>query len=558
MKSAAGCLMMAGAMACSDNYDATQMPTKTDLELAVDGHSTAFSVDYGAEPNNAITVEVKSNTLWKVEIDSEGGWCSADKLTGRGNETFKLSILENINKERNAFVTVYIVDADGEKIASSDGQTTSITMTLKQAVSDVRLSPASFEPFKASGNESQRVTIEANVAWTLSVAYEGEDPTEFIGITPTDDNMTPEANGTWSGNSEAQFIMSVADNRTAAERRAFLNLRSNVGSYSVEIVQAKSDYTFDVSPTGQQTVGAEGGSIDFGIISLSDWYVQSADDLSDWITFSPSEGKASPERVATTATIAPNTTGSERSVRVYFRARQEQYGYATVDITQRAFDTVFYVSRSDDEGIVRENGAELTVELDSRFRWEASAPSWIGLAPASGQASTSITRMTVTVEANKTSANRTGAITITPLPTEFGSGITIDPAALGIGAAHVAVTQFGGSEAAVSVPWLRDGYTHTTATVEFNFYSPFHKIVEAGLEWGLEDDTERQTMTTTPANGTDATVSFDLTGLNPATRYVARGYVKDEDGNVKEGNWSFPFTTAGQYPNSGDNPPPTR
>ena len=262
-------LMLGMAQGCGDNYDSVVMPVKNDLELSVDGHTGGFSVNYGAAPDNDIKVEVHSNTLWKVAIECDGGWCTADKLTGRGDETFTLSILENINKERDAFITVYMVDREGERI-SVEGQTTSIMMTLKQAVSDVRLAPSSLAPFAASDNPSQRMTIDANVAWTLDVTYEGEPTSGFVSITPVS-GMTSNDDGTFGGEGNASFELTVGDNRTAAARRAFLNLRRVMATYTVEIRQIRSDYTFDVTPLETRTVAAEGGPLTFEVYSQEGW-----------------------------------------------------------------------------------------------------------------------------------------------------------------------------------------------------------------------------------------------------------------------------------------------
>lgn len=447
---AAAVLTLTGMQSCSDNYDTSLMPVKSDLELKVDGHTAGFIVDYGAEPDNDIKVAVESNTLWKVSIECDGGWCTADKLTGRGNETFTLSILENITKDRQATVRVYIVDAEGEKI-TGEGQTTSIDITLKQAASDVRLSPSSLEPFEAQNPRSQEFTIDSNVDWTLSISYEGDNPTEFITLTPIS-GMEAGADGTFRGPGGAKFRMTMQDNRTAADRKAFLNLVSAVSRYTVEITQTKSTYMFDVTPSENQILTAAGGEIAFGILSPNTgWDAVSS---AGWVTMSvPSADEGSVARVETVARIAPNADGQQRTTQILFKPRDNRYPEQTVTIVQRAFV---------------------------------------------------------------------------------------------------------GSTAAISVPWLGDGYTQTTATIEFNFYSPFFPIEEAGLEWGLADSDMRETLTTVPADQTDCTVSFELTGLNPATRYVARGYVRDTEGNLKYGDWSYPFTTAGRYPGSGDNPTPSR
>lgn len=645
----AGTLLAVSATACSDNYDTGLEPTQKPLILKVDGHESAFSETYNAAPGN-YEVSVESNTLWRVEATSNGGWISLDKVSGRGNESFTFSLRDNMLEERTGSVTVYMVNAEGEALGTPGS---SISLTVNQSVSSVRLSPSSLEPFKPAGNDRTLFTVTANVAWTLDVSYEGQNPTEFISITPESGDIQASGNGTYSGDGEATFYMSVADNRTSSDRKAYLNLKSdgNVGSYSVEITQSKSEYNFDVSPYENQTVGAKGGEIKFGVLSIVGWSVESA---YDWITFSPaSYPEGSDSRVETVATIAPNPTGELRTATVRFKPNDDRYQgqdvtiiqqgwdnafdvtpkenrvvgasggtldfsilsmvgwravssepwisfslssadeenenwvstiaevapnesgversatlqfipgngkYNTVNInvTQRGYDLRFEVSQADGSGIIMEDGGSLALDLDSRFRWQATAPSWLSLDPAEGSASASISRINVEAEANRTNDNRTGTVTLIPLQTEFAGGVTLDPEKLGILPIHVGVTQFGGRAAAISVPWLVDGYTHTTATIEFNFYSPFYEIVEAGLEWGLADSTERQTLTVTPTNSTDGTVSFELTGLNAATNYVARGYVKDSQGNVKYGDWSYPFTTAGRYPGSGDNPTPSR
>lgn len=643
----AGIVIAMSATACSDNYDTGFEPTQKPLILKVDGHESAFSENYNAAPGN-YEVSVESNTLWRVEATSTGGWISLDKVSGRGNESFTFSLRDNMLEERRGSVTVYMVNAEGEAL---DTPGSSISLTVNQAVSDVRLSPSSLDPFKPTGNERTLFTVTANVAWTLEVSYEGQNPTEFVSIYPESGDIQASGNGTYSGDGEATFYMSIADNRTSSDRKAYLNLKSdgNVGAYSVEITQSKSEYNFDVSPYENQTVGAKGGNITFGVLSIVGWSVDtSADWISfepssypegsdshvettatiapnptgeqrmaivrfrpkddryegqdvtiiqqgwdnafdvtpkenrvvtasggtldfsilsmvgwravsseDWITFTIPSGKENENWVSTIATVAPNQSGRERSATLQFIPGNDRYKTVSINVTQRGYDLRFEVSQAEGSGIIMEDGGNISLDLDSRFRWEATAPSWLSIDPGSGSASTSISRINVTAASNRTNDNRIGTVTIMPFPTEFAGGITLDPAELGIQPLHIGITQFGGHEAAISVPWLADGYTQTSATIEFNFYSPFYEITEAGLEWGLYNSTERQTVRTVPSNPTDCTVSFELTGLNPATSYIARGYVRDSQGNVKYGVWSYPFTTAGRYPGSGDNPTPS-
>ena len=547
----AAALVLLGLPCCSDNYDKELMPTVGDRVLKVDGHDTAFNLSFNASPSTN-EVKVESNTLWKVEVVCEGGWCSTDKVSGRGSEAFSLILRDNMIAERKCSVTVYMVDAEGNKLEGVPGS--SLTITVTQAVSAVRLDPSSLPPFAPQDNQRELFRVIANVPWTLDVTYEGENATEFITITPESGSMARAEGGAFEGENEATFYVSVADNRTAADRKAYINLRSGVGSYSVEISQIKSEYSFDVSPAENQVVAAEGGSIAFGVLSIVGWSVDSS---ADWVTFSvPSYPEGSGSRVETVATVAPNTTGQERSALLRFKPADGRYQELSVYVTQRAYDMTFAISSPDASEVVMEGGGTLSFDLDSRFDWTLETPSWVSASMAEGAASTSSRGIALEVAYNSTNSNRTGTVTVYPQATPFAGGVTLDPAALGIEPLRFSVTQFGGREPAISVPWLRDGYTQTSATVEFNFYSPYYRIVEAGLEYRREDASSVATMTVNPSDPTEGTASFELTGLDPASRYVTRGYVKDDSGTVKYGDWSYPFTTAGQYPTNDDNPRP--
>lgn len=440
---------MLGMSACSENLDNSLEPTKTERTLNLTLNGTELpdrTLSLGAAPSTT-KVDITSNTRWTVEITGcQGGWCNVDVINGTGDGSFTISVLDNMKDKRDCYVTVYKIDAQGEK--DIDG---SREIKVVQAVSDVRMTPSSLAPFAPQNNERQKFEIVSNVDWSLYVTYEGENATDFVTITPDTGTMTDKGDGTFAGDGEATFYMSLANNRTAADRKAYINLKSEVATYSVEITQLKSQFTFDVSPAENQIVPAEGGTINYGILSLSDWKVSTA---ADWIRFSLASGSSSEERVTTVATIDPNPNGYERKAELHFKPTDSRFEELSITVTQRALE-------------------------------DAAKP-------------------------------------------------------------------------AVSVPWLADGYGQSNATVEFNFYSPFKEIVEAGLQWRKEAEEEWQSLTLTPDNSTDCTVSFELTELAPATKYVARGFVKDAEGNITYGSVSYPFTTAGKYPGNGDNPTPTK
>lgn len=319
-----------GLVSCGDNTDPDLEPTKTERTLAVTIGGSEIpnhTLDLGAAPSTT-TVDVASNTRWTVEIsDCLGGWCDVDVINGSGNGSFSITVLDNMKEERDCYVTVYKTDAQGNK--ETDG---SIQIKVEQAVSNVRLSPSSLPPFAPEGNSRQKFDIVSNVAWTLDVTYDGENATRFVTVIPDAATMTDNGDGTYKGNGAATFGIDLQNNRTAADRKAFINLRSQVATYTVEITQQKSTYTFDVSPAENQIMPAEGGNIEFGVLSLSNWSVASS---ADWIKFSPVSGESSGSRVSTIATVLPNTTGAERTAIIRFIPEDKSYQEQSVTVTQR-------------------------------------------------------------------------------------------------------------------------------------------------------------------------------------------------------------------------------
>ena len=87
-------LALLGMAACSDNKDSELKPTSSTrtITLISGGQTTSDNgtdlairltdLDAGARE---IPVEVKSNTLWKVEISNNGGWCSVNVNRGQGD-----------------------------------------------------------------------------------------------------------------------------------------------------------------------------------------------------------------------------------------------------------------------------------------------------------------------------------------------------------------------------------------------------------------------------------------------------------------------------------------
>lgn len=631
--------MVLGAVACSDNLDDKLEPISTvrTLDVTIDGVQ-AHSHDFNANPSS-LPVEVKSNTRWTVKItECDGGWCAVDAMNGMGDGGFNIIVLDNMRDGRNCRVTVYKTDAQG--VIDEDG---SWYIDVKQEGSNVRLTPSQLEAFEPKDARTQDFNIVSNVPWTLAVIYDEENPIEFVNITPVS-GMTETETG-FSGDGNARFQMTLDDNRTSVERKAHIQLRSEISTYTVDITQLGTEYTFDVSPAENQVISAQGGTIRYGILSLSGWTIQTSDDWitfskassaegsgsrvetvatiapnveggertgtinfvptddkypgltvtvtqlgfnfdvtpvedqvvaaaggsinfgvlsivgwdvrsnADWVTFSvPSYDHSSTlERVVTVASVEPNSDGYERTAEIVFVPRSPKYPVVPISLVQRGYDLTYHLTSNDGSGLVMENGGSLGIELDARFNWHVEAPDWISASPAWGGASDVMQAIGLTVDANYSNNNRTAFVTVYPETTPFPGGIMLDPVRLGIEPVRFGVTQFGGQEPAVSVPWVMDGFGQEYATVQFNYYSPFYPIEGAGLQWRRAEDDEWNDMPCEVTNVTDGVVSFDLTGLVAATKYVARGYVRYAGERVKYGSATYPFTTAGVRPGRYDN-----
>lgn len=536
-----------GVAACSDNYNTELEPSQTPTTLsALIGGEDLRKLSFDAGPKDT-TINVVSNTRWAVEL-SDGGWCSVDVVNGSGNKPIRFSVLEDMTADRNCTLTLYKLNAQNEKIDDGKWQ-----IAISQEASDVKLSPSDIEPFGAQPLNEQEFRIIANAAWTLSVNYEVED-VHFISIVQKS-GMTDKGDGTYSGNSNATFSISLQNNGTAAVRRATLELKSEAGSYSVVIIQQKSENTFDVSPNSTRYVEAAGDTLDFYILSQEGWSVKTTE--VSWISFSENgRDVGSEDRVVVKAYISPNADGTQRRGVIHFIPDKPGYVPVDVEVVQSCFDVTFAGSISEGEDRFSEAGGALFYNLDSRFDWKVTAADWIKVSPAEGVGSQVRQTIEMSVAVNNSYQSRSDYVTITPLETAVKEGVSINPSRVGVSPIKVLVEQVGGHEAAISRPWIGDVYEDEKVMVKYNFYSPSFEVKEAGLRWKKATDSDWVNMPSlVPSDPNSATVSFLIEDLQPVTEYVAQGYLIFSNGETKNGTISYSFTTSGRFPDKGDNSP---
>ena len=548
--------LMGVIVGCSDNVDPQYDPiSSADRTLTINGspRDTTINLTAGAATR---VIHMKSNTRWTVRVVDGGGWCTTDVLSGKGDESFTINVLENIGKEeRKCTIEVSAVDAEGQEDSNKSLQK---SITVIQEESSVRISPSSLEAFPAAGS-SQSFDIFANAAWTLDVSYENDNTAKFITLTPGE-NMSVGSDGKYEGNGDAKFSITLANNGSDASRLGYINLVSEVGKFTVEIRQNKSEYTFYVSPSERQRISAAGDSITFSVVSNSKWTVTGGDN----VIFSKDSGEGGGKEESTVAIFGPNLTDGIRTYRLFFKPLQENYLSQEVIVEQEPFDLTFDVSPNTLSNVIMGEGGKYSINISSMFDWEiAEPPAWISVNPRKGGKSNDSSTISVVIDPNPTDSLRRGVIKVIPLPTQVTPRDSIYPEKVGKKTIVIPVQQYGGQEPAVSVPWLADDCTDSSATLKVNYYSPYVDIIAVGIEWRKETSNESDKWTSkkvevSNSNRNKGTVAFQIDNLEYFTDYEARGfveYVKDGKTLTKYGNQMSSFTTAGKFPNKDDNSP---
>ena len=543
------------AAGCGDNLNKEYEPiSSANRTLTINGspRDTTITVTAGAATR---TIYVKSNTRWTVRVIDGGGWCTTDAMGGRGDESFTISVMDNTGgSKRDCKVEISAVDAEGQQ---DNNRSLVKTVTIVQNESNVSISPSSLEAFPAT-EDNRSFEIKANTGWTLEVSYENEATPHFLTITPGM-NMEQVGEDKFSGSEDTRFSVHIASNGSDASRVGYLTLQGegSLYPYTLEIRQNKSEFTFDVSAE-RRTVEPQGGTVNFGVLSQSPWTVGCSDTQ---VTFSPASGQGNGLPETTVATFPPNLTDTVRTVHIRFNPANTSFIPQEVTVTQPPFMMMFNVNRGSLPGVVTNvEGDTYTINVASTFRWRVTGASdWISVVQGDEAHTPSLDAVTldVRIARNVAERQREGIITVEPLLTEFYNGIEIDPRSVGIMPDTIHVLQYGGQQPAISVPWVSDGIRQEEAELTFNYYSPFVAIDGAGLEWRKAGDDSWSSVPVSITDRNSGTVTVRLTGLNPVTRYEARGYVmvgtRKLTGSVTE-----PFTTAGRYPSGDDNPTPSR
>ena len=412
------------------------------LSLTVSATSLNFAA---AGEQQAFTIT--SNTTWSVS--SSASWLTVSTASGSNDGTITVTATANTStSQRTATVTV-----SGNGVTA---QTVSVTqgayvppVTLSLTVSATSLN------FAAAG-EQQNFTITSNTTWSVSSSA------SWLTVAPA------------SGSNGGTITVTAAANTSTSQRTATVTVSGNgVAPQTISVTQGAYVPPVTLSLTVSATslnFAAAGEQQAFTITSNTTWTVSSS---ASWLTVSTASGS---NDGTITVTATANTSTSQRTATVTVSGNGVTT--QTVSITQ---DGVYippvttYLTVSTTSLSFEAAGGQQTFTITSNTDWTVTAPnnsnSWLTISPTYGNNDGTIT---VTVDENKSAAQRTTTITVS------GGGIV-----------KIISVKQAPKETPAVVPQGKDpsnnGNGNKKGTIEINLSIPAEAMVTGSFEVEFPD-----------------------------------------------------------------------
>lgn len=286
-----GALLFVGAIglcACRNEADMETFITasEADIVLQADGLT-----DKG-QPGE---FELGSNRSWKLASKPE--WVTLNYESGkRGRQKIYVSAGRNTTGEdREGFLEFELDNGQPEQVAVYQYR---LAEKVKVAESKFAVNLLGFD----EEGKSPVVAISSNYAWTL---------------TPDESSAWIEPSAKSGEPGEANVTLKVNANDTKKDREGRLIFKA--GKTTIAITVSQDAIAFDISigtltlsKSGKETINGDAATID--ISALEGWSVT---DKPDWLTCSPTTGKAGDTKMTITAT---NNTGEPREGTITLRS----------------------------------------------------------------------------------------------------------------------------------------------------------------------------------------------------------------------------------------------
>lgn len=338
-------VLIAGA-SCSDNLNETLEPSDGTrlFIIPTSQQNDNLAADHllrVGSPSTPVTVEVHSNTRWTVEVnDCSGAWCSVtftddrDVVVGDGEFTIQIAANQNTVTTRKCTVVIYAVDINGERVPD-----TSFDIRVEQDLQNVEVPDATRAELVAAGG-AEAFEIISDQTWTASV-----NMPDWMTLSSADESVERTPGGSLvytpalSGEAQtARITVTITRNLTLSRRRGLVTIASPSSSFTpihIELTQSAAESAFDVTPSTDRTVSADGGELTFEVFSPSNDWELLMPVAASWLTADVTSGGPT-HGTAVTLTVAPSAEYNTRETVVRFRVRDRDNTEIPVRITQDA------------------------------------------------------------------------------------------------------------------------------------------------------------------------------------------------------------------------------
>ena len=190
-------------------------------------------------------------------------------------------------------------------------------------------------------------------------------------------------------------------------KRIFTGLLAAVAFFACEPVETPVETPKLELSSSKYIISALGDEKVLYITANNPWTIET--DV-EWISFNQSSGEASDQQQMVKVYVDSNPDYEQRTGQITVTSGELTQ---TIPVTQSAAEFVAQLTLSVIELTAEQAGGNLSFTVTSNVAWTATADAdWVTLAPASGQASEEATTVTVTVEENGLTEERTAVITV--------------------------------------------------------------------------------------------------------------------------------------------------
>ncbi len=332
---------------------------------------SANALTVAAPANSTKTFDVVSNTTWTL-INS-GNWFTASSTTGTGNTTITLTAQANPNPSiRIDTVTV-----------SAAGLAKQVVIVTQDAAGTILVVSATTLAIAAPANSTQTFDITSNLNWSLASSA------------PWLTTSVP------NGTNNATITLTAQANPSTTPRTATITISgTGVGNQTILVTQAGALPTLAVSATALSIAAPANSTKTFDVTSNTAWTLTSNQ---SWLVVNTTAGT---NNATITLTAQENVLVATRTATVVLSA----LGVAdqTITVTQDAAAPTLSISATV-VTIAAPANSTGTFDVFSNTNWNVSSSvTWLTLTKTPG----STTQITITAQANPTTAPRTTTVTV--------------------------------------------------------------------------------------------------------------------------------------------------